>query len=45
MSHETDGELILALRNLRVFYATLARKALSGPVGRVVIHCLEGFIR
>jgi hypothetical protein len=45
MLHEANGGWILALRNLRVFYATLARKALSGPVGRVVIHCLEGSIR
>jgi hypothetical protein len=29
---------------LRVFYATLGRKAANGPVGRAVLHCAEGLI-
>src|SRR5262249_205672 len=30
---------------LRVFYATLARKVPAGPVGRALLHCLEGAFR
>jgi hypothetical protein len=43
--HEAGGGGILASFGLRVFYATLAQKALPGPVGRALLHCLEEFIR
>src|SRR5262249_12879068 len=40
------GKTIVSGRSrLRVFYATLARKVPAGPVGRALLHCLEGTFR
>ena len=37
-----SNEVVLGRSRLRVFYATLARKVRSEPVGRALLHCLEG---